>query len=79
MMRAGGQDPEVDALFEEGRRAGADFLLDLLGVEKAHVSPPLRAAELENLALAAVVAALSTVRNVDCSVTETLRRLRAAL
>jgi AcrR family transcriptional regulator len=32
MMRAGGQDPEVDELFERGRRAGAEFVLDLLGL-----------------------------------------------
>lgn len=32
LMRAGGQDPEVDELFEQGRRAGAAFILDLLGV-----------------------------------------------
>jgi AcrR family transcriptional regulator len=29
---AGGQDPEVDELFERNRRAGAEFLLDLLGL-----------------------------------------------
>jgi AcrR family transcriptional regulator len=39
LMRAGGQDPEVDELFEEGRRAGAAFILDLLGVEGP---PPAR-------------------------------------
>jgi AcrR family transcriptional regulator len=32
LMRAGGQDPEVDELFERGRRAGAEFVLDLLGL-----------------------------------------------
>jgi AcrR family transcriptional regulator len=32
LMRAGGQDPDVDALFERGRRAGAEFVLDLLGL-----------------------------------------------
>jgi AcrR family transcriptional regulator len=32
MMRAGGQDPEVDKLFERGRRAGTEFVLDLLGL-----------------------------------------------
>jgi len=39
LMRAGGQDPEVDALFERGRRAGAEFVLDLLGLTAA--PPPL--------------------------------------
>jgi AcrR family transcriptional regulator len=43
MMRAGGQDPEVDAVFEEARRAGTSFLLDLLGVTDAP-SPQLRVA-----------------------------------
>jgi hypothetical protein len=42
LMRAGGQDPEVDALFERGRRAGAEFVLDLLGLSTA--PPPLRIA-----------------------------------
>ena len=42
LMRAGGQDPEVDALFERGRRAGAEFVLDLLGLTAA--PPPLRIA-----------------------------------
>jgi AcrR family transcriptional regulator len=32
LMRAGGQDPEVDELFERGRRAGAEFVRDLLGL-----------------------------------------------
>jgi len=32
LMRAGGQDPEVDELFERGRRAGAEFVMDLLGL-----------------------------------------------
>jgi hypothetical protein len=32
LMRAGGQNPEVDELFERGRRAGAEFVLDLLGL-----------------------------------------------
>jgi hypothetical protein len=32
LIRAGGQDPEVDELFERGRRAGAEFVLDLLGL-----------------------------------------------
>jgi hypothetical protein len=32
LMRAGGQDPQVDELFERGRRAGAEFVLDLLGL-----------------------------------------------
>ena len=43
MMRAGGQDPAVDAVFEEGRQAGASFLLDLLGVTD-EPSPRLRIA-----------------------------------
>jgi AcrR family transcriptional regulator len=42
LMHAGGQDPEVDALFERGRRAGAEFVLDLLGLTTA--PPPLRIA-----------------------------------
>ncbi|WP_190814759.1 TetR/AcrR family transcriptional regulator [Saccharopolyspora pogona] len=32
MIRAAGQDPEVDALFEEARRVGSEFLLDLLDI-----------------------------------------------
>jgi AcrR family transcriptional regulator len=32
LMRAGGHDPDVDELFERGRRAGAEFVLDLLGL-----------------------------------------------
>lgn len=32
LIRAGGQDPEVDDLFERGRRAGAEFVRDLLGL-----------------------------------------------
>src|SRR5258707_13902979 len=32
LMRAGGQDPQVDELFERGRRGGAEFVLDLLGL-----------------------------------------------
>jgi AcrR family transcriptional regulator len=43
LMRAGGQDPEVDELFEQGRRAGADFVLNLLRVE-GPPPPRLRAA-----------------------------------
>ena len=43
MMRAGGHDPEVDAVFEKGRRAGASFLLELLGVTD-EPSPQLRVA-----------------------------------
>jgi AcrR family transcriptional regulator len=39
MMRAGGQDPEVDELFERGRRAGAEFVFDLLGLTTE--PPPL--------------------------------------
>jgi AcrR family transcriptional regulator len=36
MMRAGGQDPEVDELFEQSRRVGMEFMCRLLGV----TSPP---------------------------------------
>jgi AcrR family transcriptional regulator len=43
MMRAAGQDPEVDALFERGRRAGAEFFLDLLGLH-TEPQPALRVA-----------------------------------
>jgi AcrR family transcriptional regulator len=32
LTRAGGQDPEADELFERARQAGAEFLLDLLGL-----------------------------------------------
>jgi AcrR family transcriptional regulator len=32
LMRAGGQDPEADELFKRARQAGAEFLLDLLGL-----------------------------------------------
>jgi AcrR family transcriptional regulator len=32
LIRAGGQDPELDEMFERGRRAGAEFILDLLGL-----------------------------------------------
>lgn len=39
LMRAGGQDPEVDELFEQGRRVGAAFILDLVGIEQP---PPAR-------------------------------------
>jgi len=42
LMRAGGQDPEVDQLFERGRRAGAEFVLDLFGLTTT--PPPLRIA-----------------------------------
>ena len=43
LMRAGGQDPEVDELFERGRRAGAEFVMDLLGLT-TEPPPPLRIA-----------------------------------
>jgi hypothetical protein len=43
LMRAGGQDPEVDELFERGRRAGAEFVMDLLGLI-TDPPPPLRIA-----------------------------------
>jgi AcrR family transcriptional regulator len=43
LMRAGGQDPQVDELFERGRQAGADFMLDLLGLT-TEPPPPLRIA-----------------------------------
>jgi len=43
LMRAGGQDPEVDELFERGRRAGAEFVMDLLGLT-TDPPPPLRIA-----------------------------------
>jgi AcrR family transcriptional regulator len=43
LIRAGGQDPEVDELFERGRRAGAEFVLDLLGLT-TEPPPPLRIA-----------------------------------
>jgi AcrR family transcriptional regulator len=43
MMRAAGQDPEVDALFERGRRSGAAFFLGLLGLE-GEPQPALRVA-----------------------------------
>ena len=43
MMRAGGQDPEIDALFERGRREGTEFLLALLGVDD-QPGPRLRVA-----------------------------------
>jgi AcrR family transcriptional regulator len=32
MMRAGGNDPDVDELYERGRRAGAEFVFDVLGL-----------------------------------------------
>jgi AcrR family transcriptional regulator len=35
LIRAGGQDPEVDGLFERARRAGAEFIVDLLGLSTA--------------------------------------------
>ncbi|WP_326566396.1 TetR/AcrR family transcriptional regulator [Amycolatopsis rhabdoformis] len=38
-IRAGGQDPEVDELFERARRAGAEFVVDLLGLT---TEPPPR-------------------------------------
>lgn len=43
LFRAGGQDREVDELFERGRQAGAAFFLDLLGVRSAP-TPTLRVA-----------------------------------
>jgi AcrR family transcriptional regulator len=43
LMRAGGQDPEIDEVFEQGRRIGAEFLFELLGVHGAP-SPQLRVA-----------------------------------
>lgn len=43
LMRAGGQDPEIDELFERSRRAGAAFVLGLVGIEEP-VPPRLRAA-----------------------------------
>jgi AcrR family transcriptional regulator len=43
LMRAGGQDPDLDALFERGRRAGTEFVLDLLGLS-TEPPPSLRIA-----------------------------------
>jgi AcrR family transcriptional regulator len=43
MMRADRQDPEADELFEQGRRAGAEFMLDLLSLTTEPL-PPLRIA-----------------------------------
>jgi AcrR family transcriptional regulator len=39
LMRAAGQDPEIDDLFEQARAAGAAFILDLAGIEQP---PPPR-------------------------------------
>lgn len=44
LMRAGGQDPEVDELFERGRQAGAAFALDLLGLTTIEPPPSVRIA-----------------------------------
>ncbi|MFJ8968538.1 TetR/AcrR family transcriptional regulator [Streptomyces anulatus] len=43
LFRAGGQDPEVDELFERGRRAGTECFLDLLDV-RVEPTPTLRVA-----------------------------------
>jgi AcrR family transcriptional regulator len=43
LMRAGGQDPELDRLFERGRRAGAEFVLEMLDLD-TEPPPPLRVA-----------------------------------
>jgi AcrR family transcriptional regulator len=43
LMGAGGRDPEVDELFERGRRAGSEFVMDLLGLT-TDPPPPLRIA-----------------------------------
>jgi AcrR family transcriptional regulator len=43
LMRAGGQDPELDKLWERGRRGGADFILELLDID-TEPPPPLRVA-----------------------------------
>lgn len=43
MMRAGGQDPELDELFERGRRAGADFIIGVLDL-RGEPPAPLRVA-----------------------------------
>jgi AcrR family transcriptional regulator len=44
LMRAGGQDPEVDELFERGRRDGAEFVLNLLDLTAEPPPPSLRIA-----------------------------------
>ena len=44
LMRAGGQDPEVDELFERGRRDHAEFVLNLLGLTAEPPPPSLRIA-----------------------------------
>ena len=43
MMRAGGHDPEIDKMYERARRAGAEFVLDVLGLQ-TEPPPQLRAA-----------------------------------
>jgi AcrR family transcriptional regulator len=43
LMRAGGQDPELDKIWERGRRGGADFVLELLDLD-GEPPPPLRVA-----------------------------------
>ncbi|MFD1650943.1 TetR/AcrR family transcriptional regulator [Pseudonocardia alaniniphila] len=43
MMRRGGQDPEVDEIFEQSRRVGTEFLCELLGLSEPP-APPVRVA-----------------------------------
>jgi AcrR family transcriptional regulator len=44
LMRPAGFDPDIDAIFEQARRSGADFLMDLLEIDSSTVEPTLRAA-----------------------------------
>lgn len=48
MMRAGANDPEVEALYERGRRAASDFTRDVLSLEGE--PPPLLRAAVQGLA-----------------------------
>ncbi|WP_160112782.1 TetR/AcrR family transcriptional regulator [Mycobacterium sp. 3519A] len=44
LMRPAGADPDIDAIFEQARQSGAEFLLDLLEIASNEVDPALRAA-----------------------------------
>ncbi|MDV3128211.1 TetR/AcrR family transcriptional regulator [Mycobacterium sp. 21AC1] len=43
LMRPAGADPDIDAIFEQARRSGAEFLLQLLDIGSNEVDPTVRA------------------------------------
>lgn len=44
LMRPAGADPDIDSIFEQARRSGAEFLLELLEIGSNEVDPTVRAA-----------------------------------